>query len=57
MLKEISWAGYFSVVGLVLVIYYFLVILLFYGNDIRHVLTGKGKLFVQGKEGATDSSK
>jgi hypothetical protein len=57
MLKQVSWADYLSGIAVVLAVYYFIILLLFYRDEIRQLLTGKGKVFSRGEVATPESDK
>ena len=56
-MKQVSWTEYLSIVAALLAVYYFIVILLFYRDEVRQVLAGKRKLFARGEADVPDGNK
>jgi hypothetical protein len=49
MIKQISWASYFTAIGVTLTFYYTIICFKYYLNDIKEILAGKSKWFFKGK--------
>ncbi|MEP7372318.1 MAG: hypothetical protein ABI675_02945 [Chitinophagaceae bacterium] len=55
MIKQVSWADYWSVVAAVCAVYYLAIILLFYKKELIEIVSGKRRLFQTPAASATRS--
>lgn len=54
MIKQVSWAEYFSVLAVLIAVYYVIIVLLYYRYEVWQILSGNKKLIAINKSISTD---